>query len=232
VKAVYVGGRLVARNGKPLFKVEPLEVHPAIHHQDRAPQDFLIAHQGPRVRVRLMEVMSRQIESMAGEVEMAIWDGHIRPDPNRDIAIIAVANRYREAPLSLGFIRGFGLKRGAIASTVAHDSHNIVCVGVDPASMAKAMNEVSRKGGYVATDGIREASLELDVAGLMSTSHIQDVVDNDGRVIDLVRELGCELPSPFMTLSFQCLLVLPELKMSDRGLFDSVEMRFVDPVIG
>jgi adenine deaminase len=231
VEEVYVDGRLVAKDGRPLFEVKPLEVHPAIHHQDRDPMDFLIEHQGPGASVRLMEVLPRQIESLAGEEYLCVHEGYIRPDPLKDVSIISVINRYEEAPVALGFIRGFGLRRGAIASTVAHDSHNIVAVGVDPMSIAKAVNEVSRKGGYVATDGVRSASLELDVAGLMSTSHINEVVRQDSDVLELVRDMGCTIPSPFMTLSFQCLLVLPELKMSDRGLFDSREMVFVDPVI-
>ncbi len=231
VEEVYVEGRLVAKDGKALFDVNPLKVHPAIHRQNRSFQDFMIRHQGPKARVRVMEVMPKQIESMAGEAELVVWDGYVRPDPKNDVGIITVANRYQDAPLALGFIRGFGLTSGAIASTVAHDSHNIVAVGVDPMALAKAVNEVSRNGGYVATDGVRSASLELDVAGLMSSSHIQDVLDQDKEVFHLVRELGCVLPSPFMTLSFQCLLVLPELKMSDRGLFNSKEMHFVNPII-
>jgi adenine deaminase len=232
VKEVYIDGRLVAKDGKPLFEVKPKEVHPTILHQDRSPQDFLIPFNGDRVKVRVIKVMERQIESLASEAELFTINGQLRPDPVRDIAIIAVANRYHNAPLALGFVQGFGLKRGAIASTVAHDSHNIVAVGVDPASLARAVNGVSRIGGYMATDGVRDASLELDVAGLMSTSYSQDVVDQDATVFDLVRDMGCSLPSPFMTLSFQCLLVLPELKISDRGLFDSRHMEFVDPIIG
>jgi len=93
------------------------------------------------------------------------------------------------------------------------------------------MNEVSKIGGYVATDGNEVASLELDVAGLMSTSSPQEVVERDKKVLTMATGMGCRLPAPFMTLSFQCLLVVPELKISDKGLFDSSEMRFVDLVI-
>lgn len=231
VKEVYIGGRIVAKDGKPLFGVTPKEVHPAIFHQKRSPEEFLIPFSGERARVRVIKVMPNQIESLASEAELPVMNGFIRPDPLKDIAIIAVANRYWEAPLTVGFVKGFGLKRGAIASTVAHDSHNIVAVGADPSSLARAVNQVSRVGGYVATDGFREAFLELDVAGLMSSSFSKNVVEKDKEVLELVRDMGCQLPSPFMTLSFQCLLVIPELKISDRGLFDSKNMSFVDPII-
>ncbi len=231
VKEVYVDGALVAKDGKPLFEAKPLRSKPSIRHQVPPPYDFMIKHEGSTARVRVMEVMPSQIMTKAGEEELDVLEGYVRPNPSKDVAIIAVANRYQEAPLALGFIRGFGLKRGAIASTVAHDSHNIVAVGVDPMSMAKAVKEISTTGGHIATDGVKKVSLEMDVAGLMSTSPIREVVEDGKEVIDLVREMGCTLPSPFMTLSFQCLLVIPELKMSDRGLFDSREMEFVDPVI-
>jgi adenine deaminase len=231
VREVYVDGKLVVKDGKPLFEVRPLRVHPTILEQKRTPSEFLVSHDRRWVRVRVIDIMPDQIESVSSQADLEVRGGFIRPDPARDILIMAVANRYRKAPLALGFVRGFGLKRGAIASTVAHDSHNIVGVGADPAALAKAMNEVSKIGGYVATDGNEVVSLELDVAGLMSTSPPQEVVERDKKVLAMTTGMGCRLPAPFMTLSFQCLLVVPELKISDKGLFDSSEMRFVDLVV-
>jgi adenine deaminase len=111
---------------------------------------------------------------------------------------------------------------------VAHDSHNIIGVGVDEVCLARAVNQVSLTGGYYVTDGTKEVRLELDVAGLMSTRPCAEVIAREMELLDLVREMGCDLPAPFTTLSFQSLLVVPELKLSDKGLFDSRRMAFVD----
>ena len=154
------------------------------------------------------------------------------PDPSKGINLIAVVNRYSEAPVSLALVSGFDLKRGAMASTVAHDSHNIVAIGVDTVSMAEAVNRVSEQGGYYVTDGEGTSPCTFrKSAGLMSTNPCHVVAEEENQAVKMVHSMGCGLAAPFMTLSFQALLVVPELKLSDKGLNHSKRMAFVDVVI-
>jgi len=154
------------------------------------------------------------------------------PDPERDTLLISVVNRYRDAPVSCGFVRGFGLKAGAIASSVAHDAHNIVVVGAHPGDMAVAVNTIIREsGGFCLSVGGISVFLPLGIAGLMSTEPPRDVGSRLGLLHRRARELGCLLDWPFMTMSFLSLLVIPRLKIGDRGLFDVDAYRFVDAVI-
>jgi adenine deaminase len=141
---------------------------------------------------------------------------------------IAVVNRYSaHAPAGLGFIRGFGLRRGALASSVAHDSHNIVAVGVDDHSLAAAVNLViAHEGGVAAVGAGEERVLPLPIAGLMSNEDGYAVARSYAEVDALARRLGSRLASPFMTLSFMALLVIPDLKLSDRGLFSGSRWTF------
>ncbi|MDD3179771.1 MAG: adenine deaminase C-terminal domain-containing protein [Opitutaceae bacterium] len=158
--------------------------------------------------------------------------GEAVADPRRDLLKIAVINRHAtRAPAALGFIRGFGLREGALASSVAHDSHNIVAVGADDTSLAAAVNLViAHRGGMSVVGRGRRAVLPLPIAGLMAGV--------DGRIVArrytglgaLARKLGSRLDAPFMTLSFMALLVIPDLKLSDKGLFSAAKWGFV-PVV-
>ena len=142
-------------------------------------------------------------------------------DPSEDILKIAVVNRYRPAPIAKGFIRGFGLKYGAIASSVAHDSHNIVAVGTDDESMAAAINLViAAKGGISAVHGEIRKILPLPVAGIMTTRDGFKTAEDYREMHHYAKQMGSTLAAPYMTLSFMALLVIPELKLSDKGLFD------------
>ena len=146
-----------------------------------------------------------------------------------DILKIAVVNRYQEKPIAVAFIKNFGLKRGALASSVAHDSHNIIVVGVDDESMCKAANAIiAEKGGLSVTDGNETKVLPLPVAGLMSTDSCETVAENYLQLVKFAKEIGCTLHSPFMSLSFMALLVIPSLKLSDKGLFDGNNFKFCD----
>ncbi len=157
----------------------------------------------------------------------------IESDTSRDILKIIVKDRYKDASPSVGFIRGFGLKSGALASSVAHDSHNIICTGTNDYDIVKAINEVVRmKGGLVVANGDRLSSLQLDIAGIMSGKPIDNVASQYELLSRLVKASGCKLSAPFMTLSFMALLVIPELKLSDRGLFDGKAFRFVPLFVG
>ena len=231
VREVYIAGELVAKQGKALFDVNPLKAPLAILRQERKPAEFGIAASGSSARVRVIRARAKDIESKAETAMLKVSDDLVLPDPARGINLIAVVNRYREAPVSVALVSGFDLKRGAMASTVAHDSHNIIAVGADAASLAEAVNRVSEQGGYYITDGERNESMRLPIAGLMSASPCPVVAAEEERAVRMAHSMGCGLAAPFMTLSFQALLVVPELKLSDRGLFDTRRMTFVDVII-
>ena len=152
----------------------------------------------------------------------------VRSRPEEDILKIVVKERYNDAPPSMGFIRGFGLKKGALATSVAHDSHNIIAVGVTDGEIAEAINAVVDAGGGMAVVSDRDCELlRLPVAGIMSDMPVSAVASNYLRLTETAKRLGCTLDAPFMTLSFMALLVIPELKLSDKGLFDGNTFRFV-----
>ena len=142
---------------------------------------------------------------------------------------MVVVNRYKEAPVAKSFVKNFGLKQGAIASTVAHDSHNIIAVGVDDESICKAVNLVIKEqGGVSAVNKSSSAVLGLPIAGLMSNEDGYKVADDYTAIDKMTKEkLGSTLAAPFMTLSFMALLVIPHLKLSDLGLFDGDRFEFL-----
>ena len=145
----------------------------------------------------------------------------------KDILKIVVYNRYHAAAPKMAFIKNFGLKSGAIASSVGHDSHNIIAVGVDDASICRAVNLlIEAKGGVSAVNGNQEEVLPLPVAGIMSPEDGYEVAAAYTRIDQLAKEMGSQLNSPFMTLSFMALLVIPDLKLSDKGLFDGKKFEF------
>lgn len=155
-------------------------------------------------------------------------DGTFESDINRDILKIAVINRYSQAPPAIALIKGFGLKKGAIASSVAHDSHNIVGVGTNDADLAACINEIiHHKGGVAATEGKEHYILPLPIGGLMSSENAETVGELYEQIDQFTKaRLGSTLSSPFMTLSFMALLVIPSLKISDLGLFDGTKFQF------
>ena len=131
-------------------------------------------------------------------------------------------------PPAVGFIKGFGLKKGAFASSVAHDSHNIICVGTNDEDIVMAVNcVIEMKGGLAVAEGRNIEKLELNIAGLMSDRPLEEVASRYKMLSEKVKTLGCRLTSPFMTLSFMALLVIPELKLSDKGLFSGKKFGFV-----
>lgn len=184
-------------------------------------------------RVQVIVVRSGQLMTGRTIETLPATDGKLAPDPDRDLLKIAVVNRYAEAPPAVGFIRNFGLRRGAIASSVAHDSHNVVAVGATDEELSRAINLIIREGGGVcAIDGASERLLPLPVAGLMSNVEAEMVAAGYAAVEELARDLGSPLGAPLMALSFMALLVIPELKMSDRGLFDAGKFSFTDLMVG
>jgi adenine deaminase len=149
-------------------------------------------------------------------------------DTERDILKIVVVNRYKDAPIAKAFIKNFGLKSGALASSVAHDSHNIVAVGVDDSTICEAVNMViEHKGGISFVSDDTEMIVPLPVAGLMSNEDGYKVAQQYSLIDKAVKYAGSGLSAPFMTLSFMALLVIPHLKLSDKGLFDGDQFQFI-----
>lgn len=179
------------------------------------------------LRVSRMPGMVRVMTSFEGELLTGeyLWtpaDGkYVLPETDKDILKIVVKDRYNDQPPVIGFIRGFGLVSGAFASSIAHDSHNIICIGTNDDDIVSAINEViSLRGGLATASGKAVDSLQLDIAGIMSTRSCDDIANRYLHLSDLVRSWGCTMKAPFMTLSFMALLVIPELKIGDKGLFD------------
>jgi adenine deaminase len=155
--------------------------------------------------------------------EITVRDSQIQSNIEQDILKIAVIERHkRTGNIGRGFVKGFGLKTGAISSSVAHDSHNICVLGANDSDMALAANEIARiQGGLVAAkDGKILAELALPFAGLMSTRPIEEVNEAEKRLSEAARSLGCTFSSPFMVMSFLSLAVIPEIRLTDKGIVD------------
>lgn len=226
VRATYINGQKVAENGQTL--IERVEA-PIINHFQTDPKtanDFRIAATG--ANVRYIEALDGEIVTRSGIAPVKQQDGWAIADPNEDLLKIAVVNRYQNAPPAVAFIRGFGLRQGAIASCVGHDSHNIIAVGTDDAALCLAVNAIiEHRGGIAATDGDTLHVLPLPVAGIMTNADGYEVARQYAEIDSWVKKtLGCKLGAPFMTLSFMALLVIPELKLSDLGLFDGGRFEF------
>ena len=224
-RRVWLAGELVAENGRSLL--DPLPVQPvnAFHARRIAPPDLALTTDADRIRV--IGVQDGSLVTRERRLRPRRVDGQLVADVDADLLPICVVNRYRPAPPALGFVQGFGLKHGAIASSVAHDSHNIVAVGVEPGSICRAVNAViDRRGGVAVVEGGQLELLPLSVAGIMSDADGDWVGSEYARLDRCAKQLGCTLAAPFMTLSFMALLVIPELKLSDRGLFDGRRFEF------
>ena len=239
ISKVWVHGELVYEDGEVLFDVEPHEPQNTFDLDEVSPEDFdpimemdyVSSLMDETTNVFVMEAYDGDLITGKSEETVLIKNKVIQPDLKKDIIKIAVVNRYGGNNVSNGFIKGFGLKSGAFASSVAHDSHNIVVVGTNSEDMANAVNLIREKKGGLAIvskeDDIEEI-LELPIAGLMSNKDLKYVSSKLTKLIDIVHELGCTMTSPFMTLSFMALLVLPSFKISDQGLFDFEKFELTD----
>ncbi len=220
VIGAYVKGRLVAADGTALFS-GPSTLDPPNHFVAREQNVEAFAVAARPGRINVIEALEGQLVTRRLVMEPTVREGRVVADPDRDLLKIAVLNRYQEAPPAVAFIRNVGLRHGAVASSVAHDSHNIVAVGATDHDLAAAVNEVVKnRGGLAVASQGRTASLPLPVAGLMSSDDGLDVAETYDILDRAAKDLGSRLSAPFMTLSFMALLVIPSLKMSDTGLFD------------
>jgi adenine deaminase len=233
---VWKRGRLVAEDGRAV-DVPPVTapdwMRGSVHIADLDPSDFAVEANGP---VRVIGVEAGQIVTRALVDEPAVADGRAMADPGRDLAKIAVIERHRNTGrIGRGFIRGFGLRRGALASSHAHDAHNVVVVGVDDADMAAAANRLRDiGGGQVAVAGGEVlAEVPCPIGGLLSDRPVEEVAAAAHRMEEAARTtLGASLPSPFMAMSFMALSVVPELKLTDRGLIDVTRAELVPLELG
>jgi adenine deaminase len=233
---VWKRGRLVAHDGRPVDipKVSAPEwMRGSVRIRELSARDFAIAARG---RVRVIGVEAGQIVTKALEDEPGRDDGVAAADPERDLAKMAVIERHRDTGrIGLGFVRGFGLRRGALASSHAHDAHNVVVVGVDDEDMATAANRLRAiGGGQVAALGRAVlAEVPCPIGGLISDLPVEEVASSVRRMEEAARtDLGATLPSPFMAMSFMALSVVPELKLTDRGLIDVNRFELVPLEVG
>jgi adenine deaminase len=221
----YVDGEKMASNGTCSL---PLKNHPVINNfstSPKSPDDFLLPGNGTTVRV--IEAIDGQIVTGQSIAETRNIGGYLEADPSKDILKITLVNRYDNTKPAVAFIKNFKLQQGAIASTVAHDSHNIIAVGTDNESLATAVNAlIDHQGGLCVTTANLTKVLPLPVAGLMSTGSCDEIGHQYAAIEAEVKAMGCDLRAPFMTLSFMALLVIPRLKLSDHGLFDGTAFAF------
>lgn len=215
----YIRGALVAENGKTL--ISSIKERPINHFETslKTPEDFKVKANGSRLNV--IEAIDGELVTRKLDLKPTLQDGFILSDPTKDILKLAVVNRYANVPPAIGFIKNVGLKKGAIASSIAHDSHNIIVVGVTDDAIADAVNAIiNAQGGISIAFGGSTELLSLPIAGLMSAEDGYLVAEQYSRMDALAKQLGTPLKSPFMTLAFMALLVIPALKLSDKGLFD------------
>ncbi|HOP75083.1 MAG TPA: adenine deaminase [Bacillota bacterium] len=226
VLATYIQGTKVAENGRCLFPATKAEPINNFRIQFKKATDFQVHSKSNHIHV--IEAIPDQLITRHRVMKATKNGDLIVSDVSRDLLKIAVVNRYREQPPAIGFIQNFGLREGAIASSVAHDSHNIVVIGVDDSSIAEAVNLIiASRGGLALVSEQHREVLSLPVAGLMSTEDGYTVAAHYEKLAAIAKELGCPHKDAFMTMSFMALLVIPELKMSDRGLFDSTRFQLI-----
>ncbi len=231
----WIAGRVVAEAGRALVAPRASATPNAFRAASFTAQDFMVHvpdSSGPgEVTVHAIVAEDGQLVTGRADVRVRAVDGVVDPDPANDLLQVAVMNRYARAPVACAFVRGFGMRRGAIASSVAHDCHNVVAVGASREDLAAAVNAVfAARGGLAVADGGVAESLALPIAGLMSDRPAEEVGEAYARLSARARSLGSTLRAPFMTASFMALLVIPALKLSDRGLFDGLAFRFTPAV--
>lgn len=179
--------------------------------------------------IKVLQASEGSLYTKCLQVRPKTVGGHIVPDTDRDILKLVVCNRYAPAQPQVAFINGFGLKRGALASTIAHDSHNIIAVGCSDAEIVRAINcLVQNKGGIAVCDGEKVFDLPLPIAGLMSPLTGEEVGDRHRKLKSKAKAVGCRFAAPYMTLAFMALPVIPEIKLTDKGLFDANTFSFTD----
>jgi adenine deaminase len=228
--SVWKGGRQVVAEGEslPIPPVEPPGwMRGSIRLETVTAGDFAISANG---RIRIIGVHAGQLTTTSLAVDAATRNGHAVADVSRDLAKVAVLERHRgTGRIGRGFVAGFGLRRGALASSHAHDAHNVIVVGVDDADMAAAVNRLTAiGGGQVAVAGGEVlAEVPCPIGGLLSDRPAEEVAAQVRRMHEVSAALGCTLPAPYMTMSFLALSVIPALRITDHGLVDTTRFEVV-----
>lgn len=225
VKKTFINGDLVYDNGEVLLEKLTEQVINNFKCKPISVSDILV----PAIGKEIQLIVANNGDLMTGKetVVPTVENGNIVSDVKRDILKIVVVNRYKDSKPQVGFIKNFNLKKGAIAGSIAHDSHNIIAIGTNDNEIVNAINKViENTGGIVACSGSKVQYLKLDVAGLMSTGEAEDVADKYHELDTMAKEMGSKLTAPFMTMAFMALLVIPELKIGDKGLFDVSKFDF------
>jgi len=245
VKMTIANGRVVASNGKLITQIDrwfyPIKAYKSINVKRIPCGDdfkFKVNLDYGRAIVRVIEVEDGSLYTKQSFIELPIFNGVVNVDVENDVLQVAVIERHKATGnIGLGFVRGFGLKRGSLASSISHDSHNIIVVGVNSSDMAYAVRKIIELGGGIAIvkDNSLLGCLPLPIAGLMSDENVYSVSNKLLELNKIVMDIGCKLKEPFMTLSFIALPVIPELKITDKGLIwhntDTGRMEFVNPIV-
>jgi adenine deaminase len=238
IRKVFKDGALVAENGKMVFRFIEVpsstkkSIRSSVRIKDIKSDAFITW--GDQSLARVIQLIPDQIVTKKVMKKIVLKDGVAFPNIKEDILKIAVMERHRSTGnVGIGFVQGFGLKRGALGSSVAHDSHNLVIVGTADEDMVRAVMAIKKMGGGLAvvSEGKVLASLPLPIAGLMTDAPVSQVNHQLETLLQAAKSLGCKLPDPFMTLSFISLPVIPELKITDKGLVDVNQFKIV-PVFG
>lgn len=232
VKRVVINGNTIFKKQKLLFRANPRPIDTTLHVSLTKPEDFDLKAQNPAHKsatVNLINVSDNTIITKQSSAKLSIQKKTIIPSVFEDILKISVVDRYGGNTISNGFVKGFGIKNGAIASSVSHNSHNIIVVGTNSEYMSRATNHlIENKGGLAAISNQAKLDVTLPIAGLMSDKPAKVVANNSAKLNELVSNMGCELSSPFTSLSFMALPVVPEVKMTTNGLFNVNTHQFID----
>jgi adenine deaminase len=231
VLSTYIKGECVAQNGKTNIPRVEAKIVNNFNCDKKTPTDFKVKSQSKTIRV--IEAIDGQLITNEIHCPTNNVNGFIESDISNDVLKIAVVNRYTNAPVAIAFVKNVGLKSGAIASCVAHDCHNIVAVGTNDVDLCEAVNLIiENKGGISLANASDKQVLPLPVAGIMSTEEISVVAEKYTALDKAAKQLGVTLQAPYMTLSFLALLVIPQLKLSDKGLFCGNKFQFVTNEVG
>ena len=225
VLETYINGELVAKNGKSFVKSVPFKVLNNFNTDIKKVADFRLASSSKKIRV--IEALDGELVTNNIEADSLIVDGNLVSNTATDVLKMTVVNRYKNETPSIAFIKNFGIKEGAIASSVGHDSHNIIAIGVSDEAICKAVNLIiENKGGVCAVTKTTEKVVALPVAGIMSDQPAEIIGKAYAALDAMAKEMGSTLRAPYMSLSFMALLVIPSLKLSDKGLFDGNTFKF------
>lgn len=227
VLQTFIDGNLVAENGKTLIERKKCIPINQFNCKLKKVEDFKVEC-GGRNSLPVIEALDGQLITNKLDLQIPVRNNCFESDIQKDILKMVVVNRYQNAPIAKAFIKNFGLKSGALASSVAHDSHNVVAVGVDDESLCRAVNLIiANEGGVSCVNGNDEKVVPLPVAGLMSADDGFKVAMDYTAIDTMAKKAGSNLGAPFMTLSFMALLVIPSLKLSDKGLFDGTNFKLL-----